>query len=62
MIFYNNEARANSRKSIAEMHAKIANMPLSAFPDGLADVQTLHFLLDTLDNAIKREIKKEANA
>ena len=58
MMFYTNKARSTAREQIKAIHAKIANMPLNSFPDGLADVQTIHFLLETLDNELRREIKE----
>ena len=61
MMFYSNKARRTTREQIQDIHAKIANMPLNSFPDGLADVQTIHFLLRTLDDALRKEIKENSN-
>lgn len=58
MMYYSNKARMTARDTIADIHVKIANMPLSAFPGGLADVQAIHGLLEIMDGELRREIKQ----
>lgn len=61
MLLYSNKARRAARESIQDIHGKVANMPLNAFPGGLADIQTIHLLLEILDRELRREIKENSN-
>lgn len=59
MIFYTQRARNSAREQIAELHIKLASVPLN---QGLTldDVRALHMYLDTLDKELIKEIKQSA--
>ena len=58
MLYDNNKARENARESIEKMHRILANIPLNVVD--LGDIQTMHYLLRTMDAELSREIRKNS--
>lgn len=58
MLYYTNKARQTARDSIADLRVKLANMPLN-IDGGLnyTDMGNLQHYLETLDQAIYREMR-----
>ena len=56
MLYYSNKARQTARGKIAELHRKLAEVPLDG-PLNLDDIRALHGCLEILDGELRREIK-----
>ena len=56
MLYYSNKARRTAREKIADLHRKLAVVPLDG-PLNLDDMRNLHQYLADLDSVIAREIK-----
>ncbi len=59
MLYYSNKARETALQKIAELHAKLGNLPLNAGLD-LNDIGNLHGYLQLLETELKREIKENS--
>ena len=59
MVYYSNKAREAARAKIADLHEKLAMIPLDGNPMTLDDIGNLHGLLRVLDDELRREIKAE---